>query len=74
MEVNCQFEALAALPPGKEPSVPTEYDARSAREIICTLWRREKSLHHTGNSTPAIQPVAPCYTELAVRVIKPADN
>jgi len=47
-----QLHALPALPPGKVPLVPIEYEAGWAPESVCTLWRRNKSLAIAGNQTP----------------------
>jgi hypothetical protein len=43
MEVSGQLQALAALPPGKEPLVPTGYEAGWAPESVWTLWNKEIS-------------------------------
>jgi hypothetical protein len=42
--VSVQLHALAALPPGKEPLVPTEQWTEWSPEPVCILWRKEKSL------------------------------
>jgi len=42
MEVNGQLHDPAALPPGKEPLVPTGWEAGWAPEPVCTRWRAEK--------------------------------
>jgi hypothetical protein len=43
MEVSGQLHVPAALPLGKEPTVPTGQEAGWAPEPVWTLWRREKS-------------------------------
>jgi hypothetical protein len=57
MEVS-QLHAPAALPPGKEPSVPIGWEAGRTPEPVWTRWRREKFLALAGNRTPIVQPVA----------------
>jgi len=42
MEVSGQLHALAILPQGKEPLVPTGYKAGWAPEPVCTGCQREK--------------------------------
>jgi hypothetical protein len=50
IEVSGQAYAPATLPPGKQPLIPTEYEAKCAPETAWMLWKREKSL------APAIKP------------------
>jgi hypothetical protein len=50
---------------GKSPQVPTRYEAGWAPEPVWTLWSTEK-FAPTGNWTPAVQPVARPYTDLAI--------
>jgi hypothetical protein len=64
MEVSGQLQAPTALPPRKETTVPTEYEAGWASEPVWTLWRRENYLALAGNRTPVVQPVARRHTEL----------
>jgi hypothetical protein len=57
MEVSGQLDAPAALPPGKEPTVPFGQEAgwlenRSGR------YGEEKHLNPTGYGTQVVQPVA----------------
>jgi len=49
MEISSQLHAPAALPPGKQLSVPIGKGAG---------WRTEKFLVAAGNRTPVVQSVA----------------
>jgi hypothetical protein len=51
MDVSGQLHAPAALPPGKEPLVPTELEAGWAPEPFWTRWWREKFSAPAGNRT-----------------------
>jgi hypothetical protein len=51
-EMSGQLHASAALPPGKEPLVPTGQDAGCAPEPVWTRWRREKFSAPSGTGTP----------------------
>jgi hypothetical protein len=46
-----------ALPPGKEPSVPTVQEAGWAPELVRTQRLEEKSSASVGDRTPAVQSV-----------------
>jgi hypothetical protein len=59
MEVSGQLDALAALPPGKEPAVLIGYEAVWAPE---TVWWRKETFFTAGNQTRAVQPVPRHYT------------
>jgi hypothetical protein len=63
MEVSAQLYAPADLTPGKEPTVPIEYEAGWAPEPLWTLWSREKSLATAENRTQSVQPVARRYID-----------
>jgi len=59
MEVSGQFHARAALPPEKEPLVPTGQEAGWAPEPVWTRWLREKFPAPAGTRTlvhPARRP------------------
>jgi hypothetical protein len=43
MEVSGQLNAQAALPPGKGPPVPIEYEVGWILKLVWTTWRRENS-------------------------------
>jgi hypothetical protein len=62
MEVSCKLHAPAALPPEKEPLVPTGQEAEWASEPVWTQWRGENSQYLPGLEPPTIQPVAQRYT------------
>jgi hypothetical protein len=62
VEVSGQLHALATLPPGKEPLVPIGWEAGWLPELVWTLQGREKSVAPSRNRTPAIRPIACCYT------------
>jgi hypothetical protein len=51
MEVSGQLHAPAALPPGKQPPVPTGKEAEWAPEPFLTRWWREKFQAPAGNRT-----------------------
>jgi hypothetical protein len=65
-----QLHAPAALPPGKEPPVPIEYEIGWTREPVWTTWRIENSWpYRDSNSEPSVvQPVASRYTDYAIPV------
>jgi len=44
------------FPPGKDPPVPFEYDARWYSEPVWTFYRREKSFVSSGIRTPIPRP------------------
>jgi hypothetical protein len=67
MKVSGQPYAPAALPPGKEPPVPTGKEGGGAPEPVCTLRTREKSLDPAGNRTAVVHPVARRYTDWATQ-------
>jgi hypothetical protein len=52
MEVSVQLHASAALPLGKESSVPVNLKTLCTPDMVWTLWRIGKSLAHTSNQTP----------------------
>jgi len=52
MEVSGQLHAPAALPPGKEPSVPIGYEAGWTPEPFWTRWWKEKFPVPTETRTP----------------------
>jgi hypothetical protein len=58
-----QLQALAALLPGQQPSVPIGQEFGWAPEMVWTLWKREKYLAHAGKRTPVIQAIARRYTD-----------
>jgi hypothetical protein len=62
MEMSCQLHVPAALPPGKELSVPIVQEAGWAPEPVWTFWSTEKCLSPDGNRTPAVESVACGYT------------
>jgi hypothetical protein len=41
MEKDGQLHAPAALPPGKEPTVPYEWEAEWTSESVSTAWNEE---------------------------------
>jgi hypothetical protein len=43
MEVSGQFQVRAAIPPGKEPLVPTGYEVWCVSQPVRTTWRNKKS-------------------------------
>jgi hypothetical protein len=63
-----QLHAPAALPPGKEPTVPTGQEVGWAPEPILTTWRRENTtLYRDSNSDPSVaQLAASRYTDCAI--------
>jgi hypothetical protein len=61
-------DQLAAITPGKEPTVPIGEEDGYAAERIWKLWGRKKYLDPTGNRTPAVQPVALRYTAKLSRI------
>jgi hypothetical protein len=42
--VGGEWSASATLPPGKDPSVPIEYEAGWAPELVLMFWRRDSLL------------------------------
>jgi len=42
MKVSGQLHAPTALVPGKQPSIPSGYEAVWAAEPVWTWWQREK--------------------------------
>jgi hypothetical protein len=54
IQMSGQLHAAAALPPGKEPLIQIEEEARQAPEPAWMLWEREKSLVPTGNRNPVV--------------------
>jgi hypothetical protein len=52
-----------ALPPGKEPPVPTVQEAGWAPEPVWTQRLEEKSSASVGDRTPTVQPVIRHYTD-----------
>jgi hypothetical protein len=52
MDVSGQLHDPAALPPGKDPLVPTGQEAGWAPEPFWTRWFREKFRVPAGNRTP----------------------
>jgi hypothetical protein len=54
-----------ALPPGKEPPVPTVQEAGRAPEPVWTQGLKEKSSASVGDRKPAVQYVVSHYTEWA---------
>jgi hypothetical protein len=66
MELNGQLHSLATLFVAKQPLAPTGQEAGWAPKLMCMLWRRERSFVPARNWTPAIQPVAFHYTNLAI--------
>jgi hypothetical protein len=57
-----------ALPPGKEPPVPTVQEAGWAPEPVWTQRLEERSRASVGDRTPAVQSVIRHYTDLATRL------
>jgi hypothetical protein len=57
-----------ALPPGKDPPVPTEQEAGWTPGPVWTLSRKENYLVPAGNPTPEIQPAVPA-TPIIFRII-----
>jgi hypothetical protein len=58
-----------ALPPGKEPPVPSVQEAGWAPEPVWTQRLEEKSSASVGDRTPAVQAVVRHYTDWATRLI-----
>jgi hypothetical protein len=62
MEVSAQLQALAALPPGKEPLIGGWVGPRAVLDAVVKRKipspRRESNLR-----TPIVQPVAQRYTD-----------
>jgi hypothetical protein len=59
-----------ALPPGKEPPVPTVQKAGWAPEPVWTQRLEEKSSASVGDRTPAVQSVVRHYTDWATSSIR----
>jgi hypothetical protein len=59
METSAQLYTPAALPPRKEPPVPTGWGAGRVPNPVLTYWRKEKIAFFApaGNRTLAVQPV-----------------
>jgi hypothetical protein len=72
LEVSGQLHAPAALPPGKEPRVPTGYEVGWTPEPGWKTWRRENSWpYRVPNSDPSVvQPVASRYTDRATSTLQ----
>jgi len=51
MQMNGLLHAPTALPTGKVPSVPTQYEAQRTSEPVWAVWRRYKSLTIPGIRT-----------------------
>jgi hypothetical protein len=68
LEVSGQLHAPAALPQGKEPSVPIGQEVGWAPEPVLTTWRKENSWpYRDSNSNPSVaQLVASLYTVYAI--------
>jgi hypothetical protein len=62
--VSGQLHISPALPPGKEPAVPTVQETEWAPQPVWTLWSIEKSVAPAPNRTSAVQLTARRYTEL----------
>jgi hypothetical protein len=62
MEVTSQFQALAALPPGKTAPESIEQEAVWVSESVWAQWRREES-YPAGNWRRASQSLARRYTD-----------
>jgi hypothetical protein len=54
-----------ALPPGKEPPVPSGQEAGWAPEPVWTQWLEEKSSVSVGDRTLVVQFIASHYTDWA---------
>jgi hypothetical protein len=68
LEVSGQLHAQAALPPGKEPSVPIGEEVRWTSEPVWTIWKRENSWPYRDSNSDlsVVQPVASRYTDYAI--------
>jgi hypothetical protein len=44
--VSGQLHALATLPPGDKPLIPTEQELGGAPKPVWMWWQREKNNHH----------------------------
>jgi hypothetical protein len=66
--VSSQLQAPAALPLGKEPQAPIEYEAGWAPEPVWRTWRRENSWPYRDSNSESsfIQPVTSSYTDCAI--------
>jgi hypothetical protein len=64
VEVNCQFHALAALPPGeKTPPIPIVQEAAWAPKRQPGHYKVEKNLLLPGiKPSLVVQPLCKCYT------------
>jgi len=70
MELSGQLHAPAALPSGKEPAVPIQYEAWWAPEPVWTRCRKIPSLPPpAGNRTPIIRSPLVIYTPLCGAII-----
>jgi hypothetical protein len=63
MEVSDQLDAMTGFPPGKEPSVPIEYEAGWSPELSGRCGVKQKSLASTLNLTAAVWPIGRHYTD-----------
>lgn len=59
MEVSGEFQPLAALPLGVQPSVSIEKEDREATQPVLTLWRRNRSPASAVNRTT----ISPFYSQ-----------
>jgi hypothetical protein len=59
-----------ALPPRKEPPVPTVQEAGGAPEPVWTQRLEEKSSASVGDRTPAVQSVVRHYSGWATRLLR----
>jgi hypothetical protein len=55
MDISGQIHSPVALPPDKEPTVPTVEDGLT---LYYALTKRKKISVSTGNVTPLVQPLA----------------
>jgi hypothetical protein len=65
VEVSGQLQAPTALVPWEEAPVLIGYDARWARKLVGTLWRREKSFPYL-EPNPGFTPVHHVYIHILV--------
>jgi len=62
MEVSDQLHALAALPLGKEPMVPTGQETGWAPEAVWTQWKKKNSQPLWG--IKSLNPNHPAHSQL----------